>query len=286
MTVSISTNSAKIPEVPARVPVFDVIRAAWSTDDVVQLGRREGLVGPVADRGLWHLVDDGHSVLEVFQASQSFRFGRRLEGNETAEASEKPLDQAQVREAADAWVRRFAPKGPQYDLSSVDEQEVLVAERGVRAPRRLISGARVNYTFSLGGQPLLGPGAKMQVTVSPAGEVLEAYRFWRDVSQSDEVVAIRPDEALARFARSELFTDLNDRNAKAGVTEIRFGHLALPPTEPQGFLIPVYQVRGVLSTKLHPHYAFVSYVAATTIDQATAKGRRQLARSRPRLVTA
>jgi hypothetical protein len=285
MTVSIK-NSATIPAVPARVPVFDVVRAAWSTDDVVQLARREGLVGPVADRGLWHLVDDGHSVLEVFQASQSFRFGRRLDGNETTEASDKPLDQAQVREAADAWVRRFAPKGPQFDLSSVDEQEVLVAERGATEPRRLVTGARVNYTFTLGGQPLLGPGAKMQVMVSPAGEVLEAYRFWRDVQQSDEVVAITPDEALARFARSELFADLNDRNATAGVSRMRLGHLALPPSEPQAFLIPVYELRGVLSTELHAHYDFVSYVAATTIDQATAKGRRQSARSHPRLITA
>jgi hypothetical protein len=284
--MSLSIDFAKAPQVPARLPLLGVERAQWSADEVVELARRNGLSGEATDRGLWHIVDDGRAALEVFQASHSFRFSRRTEPNEVAGSSEKEIDQALARESADSWVQRFAPEGARPELTTITQQEVLVAEQGVKIPQRRFTAARVNYTFSLDDQALLGPGAKLQVAVDPSGQILEAYRFWRNVSRVDQLPTVSSDEALSRFSRSELFADLTDRTARASVSQIRLGHLCLPPSEPQEFLVPVFELRGVLSTELHPHYEFVQYVAATTFDEGTAKARRQAAKARPRLVTA
>jgi hypothetical protein len=281
----LSVNFPEPPRVPKGLPLLAVQAPRWSVEDVVELARRQGLVGKVADRGLWQVVDDGRSVLEVYQASQSFRFSLRTGGNELQGASEEPVDVDRVRESADSWVQRFAPEAARWELDTVAEQEVLISEREGAEPRRLVSGARANYRFTLDDLALVGPGAKMQVAVNQKGEIFEAYTFWRDSRRVEELPTIAPDQAFARFARSELFADLDDDSARAVVNDVRVGLLCLPPTEPQRFLIPVYELRGVLSTELHPHYEFVSYVAAAQFDDSTAKNSRWT-RLRPRLVTA
>jgi hypothetical protein len=268
------------------MPLLAVQQPRWSTDDVTELARRFAVAGEITDRGLWHLVDDGRATLEVYQASHSFRYGRHeARGDETAGATDGELDVDRVRGIAYDWAGRFAPTDSRWDVHSVTELEVLVAEREAREARRLVAGLQVNYQFTLNGLALLGPGAKMQVAVDSSGEVSGAYRFWRELRQAGYLPTIPVDEAYARFSGCDLFADLTDDTARARVDEVRIGCLSLPPTEPQGFLTPVYELRGVLSTELHPRYEFVSYVAAVDLKGGAAQNGRW-ARVRPSLVTA
>jgi hypothetical protein len=283
MTLSIEfPDVPDVPDVPDELALYATQPAGWSRDAVAQLGRRLRLSGEVADRGLWYVVDDGRAALEVYQASQSFRFARRQQDGETAGAAGGPADETRSRAVADRWVEAFAPAGASFGVHSVDEQEVLVAERGVEEPRRLVSGLQVSYGFTLGGVALLGPGAKMQVGVDPAGGISGAYRFWREPRAAGATRTVRPEEAFDRFSRSELFADLSDRSAQAEVGAVRLGYLCLPPTEPQGLLVPAYELRGALATGLQPRYEFVSYVAAADV----AGGRDRWAQVRSGLVTA
>ena len=73
----------------------------------------------------------------------------------------------------------------------------------VPEPRRLVTGARVNYRFAIDDLALLGPGAKMQVAVDPKGEIFEAYSFWRTTRPVDQLPTIRPDQAFERFSRAD-----------------------------------------------------------------------------------
>jgi hypothetical protein len=66
---------------------------------------------------------------------------------------------------------------------------------------------------------------------------------------------------------------------------MRLGLLCLPPTEPQGVLLPVYVLRGEVSTDMLPGQPFVAYVAAAELDEATAK-RSRWSLSRPALLAA
>src|SRR4030095_16322583 len=127
------------------------------------------------------------------------------------------------------------------------------------------------------------PGAKMQVAVDPAGEVSGAYRFWRQPRAGAAARTVPPEEACERFASSELFADLSDQSAQAEVGAARLGYLCLPPTEPQGLLVPAYELRGVLATELHPRYEFISYVAAAEVGDGRDD---RWAQVRPSLITA
>jgi hypothetical protein len=147
-----------------------------------------------------------------------------------------------------------------------------------------VVGLQVNYRYALGGLPLVGPGAKAQVSVGPDGELAQAYRFAREVKQVGGLKTTPLREAFARFAASDHFADL-PRGAKARVTSVQLGLLCLPPTEVQGLLSPTYVLRGEVSTELQPRYEFIAYVAAAELDEADTK-RRRFPQGRPSLLSA
>jgi hypothetical protein len=242
---------------------------AWTARAVAELARRANVGGDVADRGAWLVAADDEATLEVFQASHSLRYMRRGERGEPRR--EGVIDEARAREAADAWVHAFGPDGAQYAVHSVAEAEVLVSRGRDRAPERFVTDLQVNFRFDIGGLPLIGPGAKMQVSVGHEGEVRGAYRFWREHRPMKEARIAPAEQACEHFRRHPMFARLKDGAAKAHVHSLRLGYFAEPPTEAQHVLLPTYEFRGVLATELHPHYEFVTYLPAATPDHAAIK---------------
>ena len=227
--------------------------------------------GDVVDRGLWLVVSDGRSALEVYQASHSFRFSRLDIDAEARDGGRQEIERERAVSIAERMLQTLAPEESRWDVHSVTDQEVLIAEREAKEPRVHVTGLQVNYRFSLDDLPLLGPGAKMQVAVGPSGDVTGAYRFWREPNATETAPTIPEEVALERFSRSNLFADLSDDTARSEATQVRRGYLSMPPTEIQAALMPAYEVRGVLATEIHPHYEFVSYVAALEMDEASLK---------------
>jgi hypothetical protein len=266
--------SLKTPEphaVTGEVTLYATPPPEWKSEAVSELARQFEVTGDVVDRGLWFVISDARSALEVYQASHSYRFSRLDLDAEARDGGRHELERERAMSIAERMVRTLAPDESRWHVHSVTDQEVLIAEREAKEPRRHVTGLQVNYGFSLDDLPLLGPGAKMQVAVGPTGDVTGAYRFWREPMATRTVPTIPQEVALERFSRSNLFADLSDDTARAEVTEVRLGYLGLPPTEIQAALVPAYEVRGVLSTEIHPHYEFVSYVAALEMDEANLK---------------
>lgn len=264
-----------------RVMLYATARPDWQPDAIQELARRFGVSGEPSDQGPWHIVRDERATLEVYQASHSLRFTRvdlDAEGRDS-DGGGLGIDRGEAVRIADDWVSRFGPAGSRSEVFSVTEQELLVSERRGSEPRRIVGGLQVNYRFSLDGLPLLGPGAKMQVTVGRGGEVVSAYRFWREPRAQSEVATVPVDRAFARFRASALFAGLPDA-ASAAVESVRMGHLCLPPTEVQSLLVPAYELRGVLRTETDPRYEFVRYVAAAELNESDTK-RQRLVNTRP-----
>jgi len=267
--------SIKFPEprsVPDEITLYTTAPPDWQPDAVSDLARQFDVTGEVVDRGLWFVLSNGRSALEVYQASHSYRFSRLDIDAEARDGDTQEVERERALAIAERMVQTMAPDESRWDVNSVTNQEVLIAERDAKEPRLSVTGLQVNYTFSLGDLPLLGPGAKMQVAVGPTGDVTGAYRFWREPNATETASTIPQDVALERFSRSNLFADLSDETARAEVTEVRLGYFSMPPTEIQAALVPAYEVRGVLATEMHPHYEFVSYVAALEMDEASLKG--------------
>ncbi len=258
-----------MPDVPARVSLFVTPPPAWDPKVVADLARRSGIEAEAVDRGAWLVAQDERAALEIYQASHSLRYSVAQSDGEPRDR--EAADAARARSIADAWVAEFGPADTRFDVHSITESELFVATSPDAEPERFVTAVHVNYAFALGDMSVIGSGGKMQVAVNSQGEVTHAYRFWREPQPKGAVRVLQPEQAFERFAASALFSDLSDDTAKAEVTDVSIGYFALPPTEPQSVLLPVYEFRGVLSTELHPHYEFIAHLPAASVKPADVK---------------
>jgi hypothetical protein len=282
--MSVKISFPEPPRVPSELPLYAAVPPAWTADRVAEVGARLGVRGEVADGGVWFVVKDGASTVEVYQASQSVRFERDDFDAEGRNGLRGNLDREKAILVAQQFHDLLGGPDTRPELHSVSELEVLVSTREKPAPERRVVALQVNHRYTVDGLALVGPGAKAQVTVGRDGTVGQAYRFWRDVKQTGARASVPAERAFERFAATEQFASLPD-SARVKVASVQVGLLCLPPTESQGILVPTYVLRGEVATEFLPRYQFVTYVAAAEIDEADAKRRRWQA-ARPALLVA
>jgi hypothetical protein len=282
--MSVKIQFPDLPRVNRELPVYAALPPTWTSDKVARLAARFDMKGEVTDAGAWYVCRNEPWVLEVYQASHSMRI-ERLDID--AEGRNLVLDPPDRERALEAAKRVMAMIGDDYakaDVHSVTELEVLKATRDKREGERKVVGLQVNYRYMLDGLPLVGPGAKAQVTVAADGQMMQAYRFSRAVERIGARASVEPEEAMRRFAASEAMARLDDR-AKVTVASVELGLLSIPPTEVQSVLVPVYVLRGEVNTEQLPRYEFIAYVAATELGEADAK-RKRWQQVRPSLLAA
>jgi hypothetical protein len=272
------------PQVPDQLPLLRVVRPQWDQARR-SLASRLGVEGDATDAGLWLVARDQRSSLEIYQASHSFRFTRQDIDGEARDRRSVEMDADHAVAVAERFLEGVGRVQADSWVHSVTELEVLSVSAGGREPERRVAAMQVNFRFSLNGIALVGPGAKMQVTVGDGDEVIGAYRFWRDVEPTASVRVFPAEHAFERFARSPMFANLTDDTARAEVASAELGYLCLPPTEVQGMLLPVFRLRGTISTEFQEAYDFVSYVAAASVDPEDAK-RQRAPQTQPSLVLA
>jgi hypothetical protein len=270
------------PSVPTEIPMFATSAPAWNEERVTELAMRFDVRGAVVDAGNWFVMRDGVHTLEVYQASHSLRLTRDDFDAEARSESRTAPDRVHALATADRFHRLLGGTDAHTELHSVTELEVMKAVKRKREPERCVVGLQVNYRYMLDGIPLIGPGAKAQITVGRDGELAQAYRFWRDVKPKGARRAIPVEQVFKRFTAAPQFSELSG-DSKIKVTSVRFGLLCLPPTEVQSVLLPAYVLRGEISTRLLPRYEFVTYLAAVHLDEADAK-RNRWSLTRPSLL--
>jgi hypothetical protein len=270
------------PRVPAELPLYATVPPAWSLARVSEIAARLGVHGIPADAGNWFVVRNGTSTVEVFQASDSVRLERESFDAEGRRGGAKPPSKERAIAVAEKFHELLGSVAARAEVASVGELEVLVSKDRNDTPERRVVGLQVCHRYSLDGLPLIGPGAKAQVTVGCDGDIGYAYRFWREVKRTGTRNTVAPDKAFERFADSPLFKQLG-KGAKVNVTSATLGLLCLPPTESQGVLVPAYVLRGETTTESLPNAPFVHYLAAADLDPIEAKKNRW-SNSRPALL--
>ena len=69
MTLSIKLNAT--PDLPSSVPVMTAIAPEWTGQSAADLAAELDVSGDVNDAGLWYVVRDDRSTVEIYQASHS-----------------------------------------------------------------------------------------------------------------------------------------------------------------------------------------------------------------------
>src|SRR4029453_4810931 len=159
-------------------------------------------------------------------------------------------------------------KGAKVD--SITQTTYARMTRRMKQPDERPLAVHVNYCYALEGLPVLGPGAKIQVTFAGGKKPAEMYAFWRSPRADTEIDLLPAGEAMELLRRDPQFEELGD-DAHVDYTNPRLGYYALPPRETQGALIPVYAFDGIASTKELRRYEFTRYVVAVRYTPEEAK---------------
>lgn len=259
MPVTLTFPDLRLPE---EWPVLVAPPTRWERESLADLARLHGMDAEFADRGLWHVARTEDRVLEVYAASQSFRLTTRTGDSELDRAAERGLPEDEARARAEDYLRPFLPDAARFAGSRVSEAEVLVSEGPDTEPRRFVTGTQVSVRLSVEDVDLVGPGAKMQVTLGPDGEVTAAYRMWREVTRVGSAPGLDAARLAERLGSSPMFASLTDGTARVEVESVVAGLLCVPPTEHQPVLHPAVAVRGTVSTEAAPGLGFVTYLSA------------------------
>lgn len=254
------------PAVPRRLPLLAVTVPGWDMDAAARLARELGVEGEVTDRGSRLVVAGDRSTLEVFLASDSVRLMGPAIGGDDGDGAGVRVDEGRAVEVAEQFLDRLGRPDAEVRARTVGGEEVVRLTLGERQPVSTLVARQVNYRYALEGLPLVGPGAKVQVSVAGEGEVTGAYRFWRNVSAIDQIAPVKPSVAFRRFSAGPMFAGLTDATARVEMESVELALFCSPPSEPQAVLLPAYVFAGRVSTELLPDRRFVSYLPAASID--------------------
>src|SRR5688572_17132915 len=184
----------ELPSIPLSLPVHRTIQPRWTPDDAARFAARLGVDAPVKEFEPWFVFRKDGACVEIFRASHSVRVTRAAFDREgtTTRPDQVPSDDAAVERANQflkdlSEINRPDPLPPRLSRLEALTQ----APGGPRRPIRTVA-VQVNYRFALDGLPLLGPGAKAQVTIGRSGDVEQAYLFWRQSERTGEQWTTRP----------------------------------------------------------------------------------------------
>jgi hypothetical protein len=206
-----------------------------------EAARRFGVEGKPEDHGTTMVVRDRAAVVEVFVPSDSLRFTRwpgrdcEVDGRPSL-----PDDEAAVA-AATKLLAELGLHDDEPRLRSVSRMELARARRGDGDVEVIPVAVHVNFGFALDGLPVLGPGAKLQATLTSERDLLECYRFWRRPEEAGAREIIGLDEAIARLRADATYAPLGD-DARVTFHDVRLGYLALPPARGPGLPHPGLRV--------------------------------------------
>jgi hypothetical protein len=269
--MAVKIEFPEMPRVPETVGLFMTPPPRWDEDRISRLASNLGVRGDRAIAGNFRVVRDRESVLEIYEASDSLRWGHLATDPEGRQADGSLPDEAESIRIADEFLRRAGLGDERTTRYSVTYTEVARSERDQIDPPSQRTAVHVNYRYSLDQLPIFGPGAKMQVTIGSQGRVVEMYRFWREPKKSEQTAVLPAGQAAAALQNHELFADLDEGSARVAIERVSFGYYAFPPMEPQGALLPVYVFAGVISTPLLERYEFAKRVFAATLTAPQTK---------------
>jgi hypothetical protein len=212
------------------------------------LARIFGMEGDIVDEGTLYSIRSRNSILHQFHASDSMRWVSGMHEPERDMEVLKVTDPKALQAIADEFLAANQLSDKRARFSHIIFGKAETSESDSNKPRTVDTCAYVNYTYSLEGLPLLGPGAKIQVVIGFDGRVTECYRFWREVKPGRVTKKTLDVPAIQElFRENPGFAQLKSRSTVA-VQRARLGYLTLPPSDVQGALIPVIELRGFVST--------------------------------------
>jgi len=222
--------------------------------------------GEIVDLGQSYVIRDEQGDLEIFHASDS------LWWTDVPAMNREPQGPVNLpgEEEAIAIANAFLQSHELFD-DSCRVEAITYAEAGRIVteeiePELFRVAMRVNYTFSLEGLPVWGPGAKIGVTIGAENRVIEVFKFWREPVEDRAFPLLNPEAAARLLMKDAAFAQLKEGEASVKYHHFQPGYYALPCMECQAFLGPVYQFSGTVTTPARKETPLLRHVIAVPLS--------------------
>lgn len=217
------------------------------------------------------VIRDSKSTLEIFRTSDSIWWTRLSDEKREPDGKVELPDEKEAVALAQDYLKEKKLDDELAKVKTVTYSEHSRIGRGGKVIADYPVMQHVNFEFSFDDVPILGPGAKIQVTFGANKKVVEVYKFWRHTVKDREMDIITTDKAIELIRNDKAFSKLREGEAKVTFHDIWLAYYALPPRRQQLFLFPVYTFKGTVSTPELERYDFVKHVVAVEITREQAK---------------
>ena len=244
--MSVKINFPEPPRVPAELPVYAAVPPAWDAERVAEFGAQIGVRGDVTDAGVWFVLKDGKSTLEVYQASQSFRLEQDDFDSEGRNGLHGGLDRARAIAMAEQFHGMLGGPDTRPDLHSVTELEVWASTKEKTAPERRVVALQVNHRYAVAACRSWGL-AQRRNPVGRDGSIAQAYRFWREVKQSGTRQSVPAEQASS--ASLQPTSSRRYRTPQGSKWRAFRSDCCVSPRPKRRASVPTYVLRGEVATE-------------------------------------
>lgn len=280
----------ELPSHPEDIPLYRVTlylspsakvkEAARDFDDRINRYKAMfSMEGEVTDQGDSKIIRDGTKVLQVYRPSDSFWWYDEEVANReiTAEAAEKaaevklPTEEQALKKSQD-YLASLGVDMTYAKVASVTRTTLKIPGGAHKSPKGVETEIHTGFSFAIDNYPIMGPGAKIRVSMVEGDRTSSVVYFWRQPQKNEAVVkAIRPDEALTWLTREPRYSQLTPDQAQITIEAMRFGYYAVAPFLFQRFLIPVYEISGVQESRLLGRQNITIYTPAIDLSPTRIK---------------
>lgn len=283
MMSEILTYPKKMPQDYGKAPLYRVSRYKTYSPKIVEAKAEFDarvkqykeilkISGKSEDFGTKVVIKDGSKVLEIYRPSDSFWWtDLEVAYREEPKGEKLPSDE-EAREIALRYIKERNLETKYARFVSIARTTVAVSQAEKKEPQELLdTEVHANFSFSIDDYPVMGPGAKIKISMVEEGRIGNFLWFWREPYKEKDVEIISPDEALTRLTRDRRFSHLSPDDVRISIANMKFGYYALPPFDFQRFLLPIYEIRGTEETKRLGKRDITMYAPAMELPPETIK---------------
>lgn len=233
---------------------------ASARDAALRLAGSFGVTGELEEEGAFFRVRGDGGALEIARPGGAFRYwasnvqAHRLSRLEVSD--ERAITLAETFLAHHGLLEEGAT------FCGVERSMVSVGTDDTLEPAQMPVAVHVDYGFSALGLQMIGPGARMRVTVTGKGRISQLHRAFRPFAIAAWKEPLPVEAALTQFRQHPCFSDLDADSDRIVVERVFPAYYAASPRNAQVLLAPEYVFRGYISTPDLPRFAFIKRIAA------------------------
>lgn len=145
---------------------------------------------------------------------------------------------------ANEFLKSYKLDNKYIKFDSLDYDSAIIKNIKNKEVDCIITSINVNYKYRIDELPIFGSGAKAKIVLDGNMDVVEWYRFWRDIVPFEKRKVISPEMILKLYKNSPKYKKMERSKIKTELFVPKLGYYAFPPRINQKFIFPVYEIRG------------------------------------------